>query len=210
MTTATDRKKDVIFPLSLVVVSSLLQAVLPSSEALEKFLLSYLKNKWLMWELRVSIGVLAVLTAYRAYLKYSEKKASSEIIKSYMETTHKIEIDSYKTNIVALGRELASKGLNGGGTAIARNKDLKLSHVHTFVDCCLNYIASTKENYYLDKPSVKSLLTEYKNTDISDTTTIITNQYNAKKLTINQSVLSSAISDIENAYSVALLKIDAM
>ena len=131
-------------------------------------------------------------------------ESSSSIIKSYMETAHKIEIESYKTNIVSLGRELASKGLAGSGTAIVKNKDLKLSHICNFVNVCMGYADSTKSYYILDKFSVKLLFTDYQNADITDITTIITNQYAARGLTLNETVLSSAISDIENTYKVAL------
>lgn len=95
MTAAKTHTKDIVIPLSLIVVGSLLQAVLPSSETLEKLLLSYLKNKWLLWELRVSIVSLLVLLPYLASLKHTVKKSSTEIIKSYMETAHKIEAENY-------------------------------------------------------------------------------------------------------------------
>lgn len=210
MTASKTHTKEIVIPLLLIVVGSLLQAVLPSSETLEKLLLSYLENKWLLWKLRVSIVALLVLLPYRAYLKHTEKKTSTDIIKSYLNTEHKISLETYKTNVVTLNRELAVKRQSGSGTAIVKNKDLKLSHIHKFVDDCLNYIASTKENYSLDKTSVKLLFIDYKNTDISDITIIITNKYTAKGLTLNNNLLSSAIADIEHAYDVALLKIDAM
>ncbi|MFZ3114807.1 MAG: hypothetical protein WA121_04305 [Syntrophales bacterium] len=210
MTAATSRTKNITIPLLLLLVGTLLQIVLPNFDTLEKLLLSYLKHKWLVWELKLSTLAFFVLLPYRAYQKHVQKYTSASLIESYMDTKSKIKTECYKTDVVFLGRELASKGLAGSGSAIVRNKDLKLSHVHRFVSVCLEYIDSTKGNYSLDKPSVKALFADYKDADITDVTTTITNQYAARGLPLNQSVLSSAVTDIENTYSIALLKIDAM
>ncbi|MFA4820543.1 MAG: hypothetical protein WC613_06325 [Candidatus Aenigmatarchaeota archaeon] len=169
-----------MIPLSLVIVSSLLQAVLPSSETLEKLLLSYLKNKWLLWELRASIVSLLVLLPYLAYLKHTEKKTSTDIIKSYMETTHKIEIDAYIKDVDAFDNNLASRGVWSSGWGIANVKDVKLPHIKIFVDSCLEYIESTNSNYLLDKTSVKSLFKNYQTTDITEITETINNRNKAR------------------------------
>lgn len=126
MTTSKTHTKDIIIPLSLIVVGSLLQAVLPSSENLEKLLLSYLKHKWLLWELRVSTVVLLVLLPYRAYLKHTEKKSSTDIIKSCMDIPEEFLADEHnlifskfdedsnmlRTSLMLKGRFNGSSGMN--------------------------------------------------------------------------------------------------
>lgn len=210
MTAAKTHTKEIVIPLSLIVVGSLLQAVLPSSETLEKLLLSYLKNKWLLWELRVSIVSLLVLLTYRAYLQHTVKKSSTEIIKSYMETAHKIETENYEKGVVAVNNNMAARGIYSSGIAVMNIKDLKLSHIKSFVENCLEYVESTINNYLLDKPSVKLLFENYQTNDITEFTEIINSQYTARGLNIRQDIMPSITSEINNAYSIALLRIDAM
>lgn len=215
MTASKTHTKDIIIPLSLIIVGSLLQAVLPSSENLEKLLLSYLKYKWLLWELRVSTVVLLVLLPYRVYLKHTGKKNSTEIIKSYMETAHKIEDELYKKDTIASDENLASRNMWSSGIGIRQTKDIKLSHIKAFINNCLEYIESTKNNYLLDKPSVKLLFENYQTADISEFAEIINSQNEARGLNIKQDaiqqeIMPPIIAEINNAYSVALLRIDAM
>lgn len=89
-------------------------------------------------------------------------------------------------------------------------KDLKLSHIKSFVENCLEYVASTQSNYSLDKPSVKSLFENYQTDDITEFTNIINTQYIARGLNIRQDIMPSIISEINNTYSIVLLRIDAM
>jgi hypothetical protein len=142
--------------------------------------------------------------------KNKPTKTSTKIIKPYMESARKLDADAYKNDIVALNRNLASRGIYSSGFAVMQVKDLKLSHIKSFVENCLEYVASTQSNYSLDKPSVKSLFENYQTDDITEFTNIINTQYIARGLNIRQDIMPSIISEINNTYSIVLLRIDAM
>jgi hypothetical protein len=137
-------------------------------------------------------------------------ETSTSITESYMETAHKAEIDAYKNNVIALNRNLASRGIYSSGMAVMQIKDLKLTHIKTFVNNCIEYIETTKNNYLLDKTAVKFLLENYQNTDSNEIAEIIKSQYIARGLNIRQDIVPSVVSDINNTYNIALLHIDAM
>jgi len=137
-------------------------------------------------------------------------ETSTSIIESYMQTARQIEIDAYNSDVVALNRNLASRGLYSSGMAIMQIKELKLTHIKKFVTDCVEYAESTRNTYLLDKPKIKLLLQKYQAVDISDTASIIDSQFTARGLLVKQDMMPSVVSDIDNAYSIALLRIDTM
>lgn len=106
MNTSTLRAKEVTLPLLLVIVGSLLQSVLPGSETLEILLLSYLKNKWLMWELKVSTVALLVLCTYRMYLKHT----GNSIDEDFLAQSHTLIFSKFDEDTKILSRKLRFEG----------------------------------------------------------------------------------------------------
>jgi len=141
-------------------------------------------------------------------------KTSTAIIESYMETAHKIEAETYNKGVVSINNNMAARGIYNSGIAVMNIRDLKLTHIKTFVDNCLEYVARTQNHYLLDKSSVKQLFENYKATDTTEITAIIKNQIESRGLLIGdamqQEVMPPIISEINNNYSVALLRIDTM
>lgn len=178
-----------------------------------------------------SIGIILVLAAFLSKDKKDKQieeihdkitnnqnkptETSTQIIESYMKTAHKIEVDAYTKDVDAFDNNLASRGMWSSGAGVAGVKDVKLPHINTFVNSCLEYIESTKNNYLLDKPSVKSLFKNYQTTDITEVTETINNRNKARDLlikpeAIEQEIIPPIISEINSAYNIALLRIDAM
>jgi len=141
-------------------------------------------------------------------------ETSTAIIESYMETAHKIEAETYNKGVVSINQNMADRGIWSSGIAVMNIRDLKLTHIKTFVNNCLEYAASTQNNYLLDKTSVKQLFENYKTTDINEITAIIENEIKSRGLltgnAMQQEIMPPVISEINNAYSVAILRIDAM
>lgn len=138
------------------------------------------------------------------------KETSTSIIESYMETARKVDEEAYNTDVRALNNNLASRRLYSSGMAVMQVKDLKLSHIKSFVENCLEYVESTRNNYLLDKPSVKLLFENYQANDITEFAEIIKSQYSARGLNIRQDIMPGITSEINHTYSIALLRIDAM
>ena len=93
-------------------------------------------------------------------------------------------------------------------------RDLKQAHIKTFINNCLEYITTTQTSYLLDKPSVKQLFKNYQAKDITEIAQIIKNETESRGLVtgnaIQQSIMPPVVSEINNAYDVAVLSIDAM
>lgn len=91
MSPSTSHTKDVTIPLLLVVAGIVLTSLAPSSETLEKFLLSYLKNKSLVLAVKALVGVTVCLLPYY-FLQKSQKKVNpliqDNIIKLAKENCH--------------------------------------------------------------------------------------------------------------------------
>lgn len=142
-------------------------------------------------------------------------ETSTEIINSYMETAHKIEDELCEKATITMNENLASRGIWSSGAGIVQTKDIKLSHIKSFINNCLEYIESTQNNYLLDKPSVKLLFENYQIADMHEITESVNKQNKARGLNIKQDIIVQEImppiiSEINNAYSIALLRIDAM
>jgi hypothetical protein len=139
---------------------------------------------------------------------------STPIIESYMETAHKIEAEVYRKNVTSLNEDFASRGIWSSGLAIRPIIDAKISHTKTFINNCIKYIESTQNNYLLDKPSVKQLFKSYQTNDITEIAQIIANETESRGLltgkAIQKEIMPPVISEINNAYDVAVLQIDAM
>jgi hypothetical protein len=146
--------------------------------------------------------------------KSKPTETSTKIIESYMETAHKIENDNYIKGVVSINNNMAARGIYNSGIAVMNIRDLKLTHIKSFIDSCMEYVSSIQSNYLLDKHQVKILFENYRATDITEITSIIKNQIESRGLLRNdamqQEIMPPIISEINNAYSVAFLRIDSM
>ncbi len=99
-----------------------------------------------------------------------------------METAHKIEADNYRKGVVSINNNMNARGIFNSGIAVMNIRDLKLTHIKSFIDSCLEYVSSTQSNYLLDKHQVKILFDNYRATDITEIASIIKNQIKSRGL----------------------------
>ena len=85
MNLSTAHTKEVTIPLLLVVAGIVLTGLAPNSETLEKFLLSYLKNKSLVLGVKALVGAIVCLLPY--YVLQRVKKISPKTLEKLLSFT---------------------------------------------------------------------------------------------------------------------------
>ena len=103
------------------------------------------------------------------------QNTSTSLISGYMTLAYQSEGTLYSNDLVTLNRQLSAQGQLSSGGAVVKVKDLKVSHINSFVNSSLAYIPDINTALLLDKAAVKAIFDKYHSSSISDMTTTVTN-----------------------------------
>lgn len=138
------------------------------------------------------------------------QNSSLTIINGYMAIVHNQEVTNYESNLRTLLANLSAQGKLRSSEQIIGTINLVKSHTTNFLNTSIAYINSTRATYSLDKNGTIALMQNYMSIDVSRMQAAISSAYKITGLAVNSGVVSSAVTDINNAYSIAIATIQVM